>query len=110
MFFDPIVLPIGVDSKQGMVTLNTLQGIKSKYPEARTTLGLSNISYGLPNRKAINRCFLLMAMCAGLDSAIIDPLDSKLMSYIKVGKMLKGEDPFCKEYLTAHRKGAFREG
>src|SRR4030042_2830299 len=107
ILFDPLVLPIGVGATQGMVTLNTLEQVKLRYPGARTTLGLSNVSYGLPNRGLINRAFLLLAMYAGLDSAIIDTSDSKLMGYIKVGKMLVGKDTFCKEYLTAHRKGLF---
>jgi len=109
ILFDPVVLPVGVDSRLGMITLKTLEQIKSRYPEARTTLGLSNISYGLPNREIVNRMFLIMAMYAGLDSAIVDPLDSKLMNSIKVGEMLLGRDPFCKDYLAAHRSGEFKE-
>ena len=109
ILFDPLVIPIGVGATQGLVTLNTLQQVKQRHPGARTTLGLSNVSYGLPNRGTINRTFLLLAMHAGLDSAIVNPSDSKLMGYIKIGKMLLGKDPYCKEYLTAHRKGVFKE-
>jgi 5-methyltetrahydrofolate--homocysteine methyltransferase len=109
ILFDPMVLPIGVDSKLGITTLNTLEQIKSRYIQARTTLGLSNISYALPNREIINRTFLIMAMYAGLDSAIVDPLDSKLMNSIKVGEMLLGRDSFCKDYLAAHRRAQFKE-
>jgi len=105
IFFDPLVLPISVDSNQAMVTLRTLQGIKSRYPLAKTTMGLSNISYGLPNRDTINRAFLLMSIAAGLDSAILNPLDAKIMSLAKVGDMLVGKDPGCKAYVKAHRKG-----
>jgi 5-methyltetrahydrofolate--homocysteine methyltransferase len=107
--FDPLVLPIGVGTEQGMVTLKTLEQLKLRYPEARTTLGLSNISHGLPLRGIINRAFLLMAIYAGLDSVIMDVLDKKLLSFIKVGEMLVSRDPFCKEYLTAYRKGTLRE-
>ena len=69
-------------------------------------IGLSNISYGLPKRKVINRTFLLMAAYAGLDAVIIDPLDAKAMSLIKVADMLTGKDPFCRGYVRAHRSGA----
>jgi cobalamin-dependent methionine synthase I len=109
ILFDPAVLPISIDSRLGATTLNTLRELKSRYPEARTTVGLSNISYGLPNRTIVNQMFLIMAMYAGLDAAIADPLDSRLMNSIKVGEMLLGRDPFCKDYLAAHRKGAFKE-
>jgi cobalamin-dependent methionine synthase I len=105
VLFDPLVLPISVDTRQGLVTLKTIEQIKSRYPDAKVAMGLSNISYGLPKRKLVNRAFLLMATYAGLDAVIVDPLDSKAMSLIKVADMLTGKDPSCRAYLRAHRKG-----
>ena len=105
IFFDPLVLPLSVDPSQGLVTLQTIEQIKSRYPDARTVMGLSNISYGLPNRKLVNRAFLLMAAYAGLDAAITDPLDTKIMSFIKIADMLTGKDSSCRGYLRAYRKG-----
>ncbi len=105
IFFDPLVLPLAVDSTQGMVTLKTLEQIKSRYPAAKTVLGLSNISYGLPYRRLVNHAFLLMAAYAGLDAVILNPLDAKMMSFIKVADMLTGNDPLCKGYIRAHRRG-----
>jgi len=105
ILFDPLVLPIAVDSTQGLVTLKTIEQIKSRYPNARTVMGLSNISYGLPNRKLVNQSFLVMATYAGLDAVILNPLDAKTMSFIKTANMLTSRDPMCKEYIRAHRKG-----
>lgn len=105
IFFDPLVLPIAVDSNQGLVTLKTMEEIKSRYPTARTVMGLSNVSYGMPNRKLINRAFLLMAAYVGLEAVILDPLDARMMSLVKVADMLTGKDPACRNYLRAHRKG-----
>lgn len=105
IFFDPLVLPIGVDSSQALVTLKTIEQIKSRYPEAKTVMGLSNISYGLPKRKIINRTFLTMAAYVGLDAVILDPLDAKATSLIKVADMLNGKDPLCRAYLKAYRAG-----
>jgi 5-methyltetrahydrofolate corrinoid/iron sulfur protein methyltransferase len=105
VLFDPLVLPIAVDTCQGLVTLKTIEQIKSRYPEAGVVMGLSNISYGLPKRKLVNRAFLLMATYVGLDAAIVDPLDNKAMSLIKVADMLVGKDSSCRAYLRAHRKG-----
>ena len=105
IFFDPLLLPIAVDTTQGMVTLKTLGQIKARYPTARTVLGLSNVSYGLPNRKLVNRAFLLMAAYTGLDAVILDPLDGKAMTSIRMADMLTGRDPRCKEFIRAHRKG-----
>lgn len=105
VLFDPLVLPISVASTQGTVTLRTLAEIKARYPEAKTVMGLSNISFGLPQRPVINRAFLAMAANAGLDAVIVDPLDNKMMSLIKVVDMLVGKDPFCRGYTRAHRQG-----
>jgi 5-methyltetrahydrofolate--homocysteine methyltransferase len=105
VLFDPLVLPIAVDTRQGLVTLKTIEQIKLRYPDAKVVMGLSNISYGLPERKLVNRAFLLMAAYAGLDAVIVDPLDNKAMSLIKVADMLVGKDPSCRAYLRAHRKG-----
>jgi 5-methyltetrahydrofolate--homocysteine methyltransferase len=105
VLFDPLVLPVAVDTCQGVVTLKTIEQIKSRYSDAMTVIGLSNISYGLPNRKLVNRAFMVMAAYAGLDAVIVDPLDSKAMSLIKVADMLVGKDPSCRAYLRAHRKG-----
>ncbi len=109
IFFDPLILPIAVDSHQGMVSLKTLEQIKSHYPAAKTVLGLSNISYGLPLRKLINRAFLLMAAYAGLDAVILNPLDTKMMSFIKAADMLTGKDSSCRGYTRAHRKGILED-
>ena len=105
VLFDPLVLPISVDSRQALVTLNTIEQIKARYPATKTVMGLSNISYGLPNRRLVNRAFLLMAAYAGLDAVILDPLDPKAMTLVKVADMLTGKDSSCRGYLRAHRGG-----
>lgn len=105
ILFDPLVLPVGVDSAQGMVTLRTLEAIKAKYPGVRSTMGLSNISFGLPLRKMVNRSFLLMSAYAGLDSVILNPLDARIMTIVKVADMLTGKDTYCRKYTAANRKG-----
>ena len=105
IFFDPLILPIAVDSTQGIVTLKTLEQIKSRYPGVKTVLGLSNISYGLPSRSLVNHAFLLMAAYAGLDAVILNPLDTKMMSLIKIADMLTGKDASWRGYIRAHQKG-----
>ena len=109
VYFDPLVLPIGVDNTQGRVTLKTLEQIKTRHPEAKTIVGLSNISYGLPQRPIINDAFLLMLMYAGLDSVIVNPLHSSTIGSIRLGEMLLGKDVHCKKYLKAYRMGLYQE-
>ena len=105
IYFDPLVLPIGVDNTQGQVTLETIEQIKIKYPQAKTVVGLSNISYGLPQRKLVNQAFLLMLMYAGLDSVIMNPQHKIIIGGVKLGQMLLGKDAHCKGYLKAYRGG-----
>jgi 5-methyltetrahydrofolate--homocysteine methyltransferase len=103
VYFDPLVLPVSTDIKQGLVTLNTLGVIKEKFPAAKTAMGLSNVSYGLPGRSMLNTAFLHMAVYAGLDAAIMDPLDKRLVSAITVAEALTGKDRYCRRYTKSLR-------
>ena len=67
--------------------------------------GLSIISFGIPARKLMNQTFLVAAMAAGMDGAILDPLDKKLMSFMYATEALLGQDDFCMNYLTKFREG-----
>ena len=108
IYIDPLVQPISTDSDKGVMVLNAVRGIKTKYPDVHITCGLSNISYGLPQRKIINRTFLTLMMDAGTDSAIIDPLDEKIMAAIQTADMLLGNDEYCGDFLTGVRAGAIK--
>lgn len=103
IYVDPLVQPISTDSNKGTMVLDATRGIKANYPDIHITGGLSNISFGLPQRKIINRTFVTLMMDAGMDSAIIDPLDEKIMATIKTADMLIGNDPFCGNFLKGVR-------
>lgn len=105
IYIDPLVQPISTDIKKGVMVLDAVRAIKAKFPEVHISGGLSNISYGLPQRKIINRTFVALMMVAGMDSAIIDPLDQKIMATIKTADMLLGHDNFCGKYLKGVRAG-----
>jgi 5-methyltetrahydrofolate corrinoid/iron sulfur protein methyltransferase len=104
IFFDPLVLPVSTDASQGKVTLDTVRAIKETFPGARTTIGLSNISFGLPGRALINAAFLQMAIYAGLDAAIMDPLNEDMMQAARTGTALMGKDRHFRKYSRALRK------
>ncbi|GAB6143583.1 dihydropteroate synthase [Desulfocicer niacini] len=106
IYIDPLVQPISTDSNKGVMVLSAVRAIKARFPEVHITGGLSNISYGLPQRKIINRTFVTLMMSAGMDSAIIDPLDQKIMATIKTADMLIGNDLYCGNYLKGVRSGA----
>ncbi|MCQ2789159.1 MAG: dihydropteroate synthase [bacterium] len=93
IYFDPLILPISVEQSQAQEAINTIQMIKQSFePEVKTTVGLSNISNGSPKeiRPLINRVFAVLLYGAGLDSAIIDALDTEL---IRIIKMLDNQNP-----------------
>jgi len=104
VYIDPLVMPISTDINSGMVTLKTLTAIKKKFPGARTVTGLSNVSYGLPERYRLNIAYLHMCIFAGLDAAIVNPLDEALMAAVKTGEVLAGKDRHCRRYMRAFRK------
>jgi len=105
IYIDPLVQPISTDSTKGNMVLDAVRKIKQNHPQVHITGGLSNISYGLPERKIVNRTFLTLMMAAGMDSAIIDPLDAKIMAAIRTADMLLGKDNFCMAYLKGVRSG-----
>ena len=105
IYVDPLVQPISTDGNKGIMVLEAVRGIKAKYPEVHITGGLSNISYGLPQRKIINRTFVTLMMDVGMDSAIIDPLDEKIMATIQTADMLLGKDDFCANFIKGVRAG-----
>lgn len=109
IYIDPMVRPVGTGSHYGVVALETINKVMTEFPGIHTTCGLSNVSFGLPARKLINQAFLIMAIAAGLDSAILDPLDKKIMSFVYTAELLQGKDDFCLNYLTAYREGKLEE-
>lgn len=107
IFIDPLVRPIGTGSHYGRVALDTIRNIKTTWPEVHITCGLSNISFGIPVRKLMNTTFMVAAIAAGMDGAILDPLDGKLMAFMYAAEALMGEDEFCMEYISQYRDGFF---
>lgn len=107
IYVDPLVYPIATGSNYGIAVLDTIENIMKEFPGVHTICGLSNVSHGLPVRKLLNQAFLVLCIRAGLDAAIIDPIDARLMSLLYAAEALVGRDEFCAEYLTAAREGKF---
>lgn len=97
LVFDGLVMAVSSDPKFGKVTLETI----SRLHEAGylTAIGLSNVSFGLPDRPLLNRTFLAMALAAGLDIPIMNPLDHDAMATLRASMTLTGNDPDCREYI-----------
>ena len=107
IFVDPLVQPVSVNSTFGMEFINTIETVVKTFAGIHTACGLSNISYGLPARKFMNQTFMVMAIAKGLDGAIMNPLDKKMMANILAAEALAGRDDYCMGYLKAYREGLF---
>ncbi|HID09825.1 MAG TPA: methyltetrahydrofolate cobalamin methyltransferase [Candidatus Latescibacteria bacterium] len=105
IYVDPVVVPVGTDPQAGRAFLEAVRLIHEEFPEVHIICGLSNVSFGLPLRKLLNRNFLVMAMAMGLDAAILDPTDSGTIADICAVEALLGRDPFCMQYIEAYRGG-----
>ena len=105
IYLDPLVKPVSVNTDFGNEVLDAIEMIHQEYDKVHTTCGLSNVSFGLPNRHLLNRAFLVMCMAKGMDSVILDPLDRKIMSLLIASNTLIGKDDFCMNYLKAQRAG-----
>jgi cobalamin-dependent methionine synthase I len=107
VYVDPLAMTISTLNQSAVIACDTIRAVHAKYPEVHFTMGLSNISFGLPARKQVNRGLLILAMGTGLDSAILDPLDKELQAAIVTTELLLGKDKHCLNYLKASRKGLF---
>jgi len=105
IYVDPLVQPISTNDNYGKEFLSAIEQIMTKLPGVHTMCGLSNISYGLPHRALMNQAFMIMAISKGLDGAIVNPLDKRMMASITAAETLAGRDTFCMNYLDAYRNG-----
>jgi len=107
IYVDPLVQPIATKDDFGIEFLNAVEKIMTSFEGLHTICGLSNISYGLPERKFLNQSFMIMAIAKGLDAAIVNPLDKRMMANIIAAEALVGRDTFCTNYLKAFRAKKF---
>ncbi len=105
IYFDPAVRPVATEPDQGKAGVELVRRIMGELEGVHTTCGLSNISFGLPERAWLNATYLAMLMGAGLDCAIADPTNRKLRSVLLAAKAILGEDTMCMEYIQAAREG-----
>ena len=99
---DPLVMPAGAMDTAGTSAMALIRRLKEELG-VNTTCGASNISFGMPNRHALNGTFLSMAIASGMTSAILNPLHSEEMLSVKAADVLMGHDPNCATWLSANR-------
>jgi len=104
-YLDPLVRPTSTNPGQAGFILDAVRTTKHEFPAAHICLGLSNISFGLPQRNSLNRAFLAMLVAAGADGAIMDPCEEGMMNTLFSSRAVMGADDYCMEYLAAYRAG-----
>ena len=116
---DALVFPIAVDGIYGLHYLNAVTELRKNFGnEIHIGGGLSNVSFGIPNRRLVNDTFLHLAIEHGADSGIIDPVTTKVQKALDLDldsepvklamDMLLGNDDYCMNYITAHRDGRLK--
>jgi len=107
MYFDPLIKPVSSIETAGIEVLETIKKIRIGYPDVHFMCGLSNVSYGLPNRKILNRLFVVQTMTLGMDGYVLDPTDKGMMGSIVGSTTLLGQDEYCTNYLLSYRNGLY---
>ena len=115
IFCDAVIFPISVDPRYGNHYFDAVRRIREEFPGLHVGMGLSNVSFGMPNRKLINQAFIHLAIEAGIDAGLIDPIQTKLGDVLSLDTgservrlaidMLEGRDDFCMSYIQAFRDG-----
>jgi uroporphyrinogen-III decarboxylase len=100
VIIDPLAMAVSADDQAGLETLRALQMIRDELG-VNQTLGLSNVSFGLPDRSSINAVFLAMAIINGLTCPIADPTVWEMRKAVLLSDLLLGKDEFCMGYLSA---------
>ena len=102
LYVDSIAMSVGSSPDQGRHVLETVRRLKKEY-DLKTSLGVSNISFGLPDRTLLNSVYLSMLLAYGLDAALIDPTDKMVMGSLKASECLLAEDERCLGYIKYKR-------
>jgi len=116
IFVDPLMFPIAVDSNYGNHVFEAIERIRADFGnEIHIAGGMSNVSFGIPKRKIVNDAFLHLAIEAGADAGIVDPIITSAEQAMNIDleskpiklamDLLKGNDEYAMKYIAAFRAG-----
>lgn len=103
IYIDILAEALSVREKNALTAFDTLCGIKKISQKVKTICGLSNVSFGLPQRKNINTAFLAIALSLGLDCAILDITAKSIQDTLLAATALLGQDEYCMNYISHMR-------
>lgn len=102
IYVDCLTLTVGAEQEQALLTLEAIRRVRAAHPEVHAVLGVSNVSFGLPARRAINSAFLTAAMWAGLDLPILNPNLPENMQAVRAFNVLTCRDRGCAEWSARY--------
>ena len=108
-FLDPLVFPIGAGPQFGRHYLEAVRELRARFPDVHIFGGLSNVSFGLPQRNLLNHAFITLAIVNGCDAIMIDPLMNDPKEYIKFGlaaDVMTAKDEYATNFLKFVRQAA----
>jgi 5-methyltetrahydrofolate--homocysteine methyltransferase len=104
VIFDPLVMTVGADDQAARVALETIRLLRAEFPNNNITGGVSNVSFGMPDRSALNAQFLAVAAVLGLNIPITDPTQALLRSSLLVADVFLGRDRRTRRYMQFLRQ------
>lgn len=104
LYVDPLCTPVSISDTNGINLLRSLKVLKEEFPFLKTSIGLNNISYGMPNRELINQAFVSMCCGAGIDQVLLE-ITGVAAANMAAMRTLQGKDAFSTEYLRGYRAG-----
>jgi cobalamin-dependent methionine synthase I len=108
IYFDPLVRTLATSTSGVVATLELMRTLGSEFPGLHFVSGLSNVSYGLPERRHLNRAFVVLSLASGLDAVIMDPLDRTMVALIYATEALMNKDRYCLNYIEAFNQGKLK--
>jgi len=108
IYFDPLVRSLATGTGAVLDTLSVMRDMASRFSGVHLISGLSNVSFGLPERRHINRAFVVLSVASGLDAVIMDPLDGTMVALIYAAEALVNKDRFCLKYIEAYNQGKLK--
>lgn len=110
LYLDPLVMTIATDPGAGRSLLELIGLIRDRFPHVRLLCGASNVSFGMPERRLLNRTLAAMLAAAGVDAFLVNVRDPQLMAALQASAALLGRDKWCSAYLKAYREGRLSTG
>ena len=108
IIIDPCFFPVSAEPASAGHLCKAVAEIRRQFPEVHVGGGLSNVSYGLPQRRLINLAMLAVATCQGMDAVIIDPCTPGVVPMMLAAEVISGADEWCANYVAAHREGKLK--